>query len=353
MRSIRNERLARFLAAPGRLGVYGTGAGGVVVAEALAALGIKAQVFIDSYRTGEFRGLEIVGPEHAAEAGLDAVVTASMYARDMTAQLRGDGFEGPVLDLTVAHQPRWSGHFDEPAIDAAGDEIAFARSLLQDDGSRELFDAVLTHRRTLDPGDLPPATPAYRHPAVPVNDGEWILDVGAFDGETALAYAEAVGPLGRVHAFEPARENLETLEAAVATHPAGARVFVHPVGCWKHSGELSLRTQGSVPSQFQVACDGDEHIRVVSLDDFVGGQTAGRADWIKLDVEGAEHEALEGARRLLGERPPKLAICIYHRPRDLWELPIQLKETVPGYRLHLGHHSQNLYDTVCYARPPG
>lgn len=351
LRAVRNAALSRFLDAPGRFAVYGTGSAGASVADALAALGMKPHVFIDSYRTGEFRGLEIVGPEDAVLADLDGVVTASMYAREMTAQLRGDGYEGPVLDWTVAHDPRWAGHFDERAYADARDEIAFARSLLQDDDSRARFDAVLAHRRSLDPGDLPPPTPAYRHPDVPVADGEWIFDVGAFDGETALGYAEAVGPLGRVYAFEPSRQNLEPLEAAVASHPAGGRVHVQPVGCWKRSGELSLRT-GGAPSQFQVADDGDERIRVVALDDFAWEETAGRADWIKLDVEGAEREVLDGARALLTRRAPKLAVCIYHRPHDLWELPIRLKEAVPGYRLHLGHHSQNLYDTVCYARPP-
>ena len=272
-----------------------------------------------------------------------------MYAREMTAQLRGDGYDGPVLDATVVCDPRWARHFDVSAYENARDEITFARSLLQDDGSRELFDAVLAHRRSLDPGDLPPQTPEYRHPAVPIAAGECIYDVGAFDGRTSLDYAEAVGPTGRVHAFEPSRENLERLQAAVTSQASGGRVTVHGVGCWKRSGELSLRTEGT-PSQFQVADDGDERIRVVALDDFADEHTGGLVDWIKLDIEGAEREALAGARGLIERCAPKLAICIYHRPHDLWELPILLKEAVPGYRLHLGHHSQNLFDTVCYAR---
>ena len=172
----------------------------------------------------------MVGPEEAADVGLDAVVTASMYAREMTAQLRGDGFEGPVIDLTVAHQPRWSFHYDVAQLDEASDAIGFARSLLQDDGSREVFDGALAHRRSLDPGDLPPPSPPYRHPAVPVVEGECILDVGAFDGETALEYAEAVGPRGHVHAFEPARENRAALESALAANPLGGRVTAHALG---------------------------------------------------------------------------------------------------------------------------
>ena len=360
LRDVRNAALTRFLEAPGRFAVFGTGAGGEAVAEALAALGLKPEAFVDSYREGRFRGARILGPEEAAAVGFETIVTASMYAREMTAQLRGDGYEGPVLDGTVVCDPRWSGHFDETVYDDARDEISFARSLIQPE-SRAIFDAVLAHRRSLDPGDLPPPTPPYRHPEVPVLPGERIFDGGAFDGETSLDYAEAVGSEGRVHAFEPASENLERLREAVAQHPHGARVSVEPVGCWNRTGEIRLATDGA-PSQFRVttaeanadgeSAPGTEAIRVVALDEFAWEQTAGRVDWIKLDVEGAEREALAGAKALLTERTPKLAICIYHRPSDLWELPILLKETVPGYRLHLGHHSQNLYDTVCYARPP-
>ncbi len=352
MRRVANPVLRRFLAAPGRFAIYGTGAGGTAVADALAELGIKPYAWVDTYREGELAGLAILSPEEAVEAGLDAIVTASMYARDMAAQIRGDGWEGPVIDLTVAHQERWAGHFDCDWLDAHADAIAAARALLADDDARRLYDAVLAHRRSLDPGDLPPATPPYRHPAVPVRDGDWVLDVGAFDGETALEYAEAVGPLGRVHAFEPSGENFARLEAALETHPCGARVTAHRLGAWKAAGELAIHSEGDVPSQFQVGEDGNETIQVTSLDDFVWEHTAGRVDWIKLDVEGAEHEALEGASATIAERRPRLAVCIYHRPGDLWELPAKLHGMMPGATLHLGHHCQNLYDTVCYVRPP-
>jgi FkbM family methyltransferase len=181
--------------------------------------------------------------------------------------------------------------------------------------------------------------------------GETVLDVGAYDGDTSLAYAECVGPEGRVHAFEPARENYDLLRRAIAQQPRGRRVRAHPVGCWSASGRLALRTEGRDPSQFQTASHGDQTINVVSIDDVVADQRIERVDWIKLDVEGAEHEVLLGARETLRAHRPKLAICVYHRPRDLWELPAQLLDLGLGYRLWLSHHSQTLYDTVCYALP--
>lgn len=352
IRQVANPTLQRFWTDPGRFAVYGTGAAGEAVFRFLASLGPKPVAFIDTYRTGRFHDLPILAPEDAVESNLDWIVTASMHARDMAAQLQSDGWEGPTLDLTVASLPGWSGHFDADLQTRHADEIHRVRGMLEEDESRRVLDAVLAHRRSLDPADLPPPTAQYRHPLIPVERNDVVLDVGAFDGETALAYAEEVGALGHVHAFEPEGENFEALRRALEASAVGARVTPHRLGCWKTSGELNLRTEGCAPSHFHVSETGDTVVRVTSIDDFLGGRTNPRVDWIKLDVEGAEHPILEGAVESLRALRPKLAICIYHRPEDLWELPLLIREIVPGYRLFMRHHSQRLFDTVCYARPP-
>lgn len=69
-----------------------------------------------------------------------------------------------------------------------------------------------------------------------------------------------------------------------------------------------------------------------------------------MDIEGAEQRALRGAQQLIRNMAPKLAICIYHRLDDMWEIPMYIKEIVPEYRLSIRLHSKNSFgDTVCYA----
>lgn len=342
MQVLRNQTLERFLTSPGRFAVYGAGRTGESVVRALGECGLKPSAFLDSFETGERLGLAILPPEEALS--LDAVVIAGRHARDMTVQLRADGFEGPVLDLTAVHREP-SPHFDEGRLDAAGDAIVFARSLIEDDGSREVFDGLLRHRRSLDPGDLPPASPHAGHPAVPIVDGEWVLDLGS-DEEARLELAEAVGPLGRVHAFEPHGARREALASAVAASAVGARIVIHPLGC-------GARCRG--PG------NGDEDAAAtVTVDEFVWETTCGRVDRVRVATgespsvaSGATARAvLDGASATLGEHRPRLEIDLSGAPDDLWEIPIRLKEWLPSYRLHLAHHSQGIARTVAYARAP-
>jgi hypothetical protein len=332
MHGLRNETLSRFLGAPGRFAIFGSDAVGESVLDALGDAGLKPAFFLDLDRSGELRGLEVLPPEAALE--LDAVVTAGDAARDMTVQLRADGFEGPVLDLTGVHRAGGAAHHDEALIDAATETIGFARSLLQDDGSREVFDAVLAYRRNLDPGELPPAPPGAGHPALPVIEGEWVLDLGSDPG-ALLALAEAVGPLGRVHALSPDPEARRAIADAVADSALGARLSVHALG----------RRRGDA------ADDDDATPALASVDDFVWEVTAGRVDRLRV-LAPSPHAILGGAAATLGEHRPRLVVALGGRPADLWELPILLKERFPGYRLHLGHRGPGATATRLYGRPP-
>jgi len=68
-----------------------------------------------------------------------------------------------------------------------------------------------------------------------------------------------------------------------------------------------------------------------------------------MDIEGAELDALHGAEESIRAFTPKLAICTYHQPSHLWEIPLYMKELVPGYKIFLRHHTEQEYETVCYA----
>ena len=67
-------------------------------------------------------------------------------------------------------------------------------------------------------------------------------------------------------------------------------------------------------------------------------------------LPGAEMDALQGMQRMIAQYKPKLAVCVYHKPEDLWEIPLYIHKLVPGYRLILRQHSSLMdYDTVLYA----
>jgi len=71
--------------------------------------------------------------------------------------------------------------------------------------------------------------------------------------------------------------------------------------------------------------------------------------FIKMDIEGAEVEAVSGAADIIRSQKPKLAICVYHSKEHIIKIPFLLKKLVPEYKIYLRHHSPSLLDTVCYA----
>jgi hypothetical protein len=90
-------------------------------------------------------------------------------------------------------------------------------------------------------------------------------------------------------------------------------------------------------------------VRCAPLDEVLEGVDV---TFLKMDIEGAEPDALAGAAKLIARCRPVLAICVYHRQDHLWTIPLWIKRLVPEYRLYLRPHHEECWDLVCYAVPP-
>lgn len=93
--------------------------------------------------------------------------------------------------------------------------------------------------------------------------------------------------------------------------------------------------------------DGNEIATLVTLDEYFKNDEI--PTLIKMDIEGAELSALKGAEQIIKRYKPNLAICVYHKLQDLWEIPEYIKSLVPEYKIYLRHHSNTMIETVCYA----
>lgn len=180
--------------------------------------------------------------------------------------------------------------------------------------------------------------------------GDVVLDCGACWGDTTLWYAAGVGPEGRVFAFEFVPENLAILEQNRQLNPALAdriQIVPRPVGA--RSGE-ALRFQAKGPGSHESA-DGEVVAETIAIDDLVRDGVVPRVDLIKFDVEGAEAGALRGAAETIRRFRPRLAVSVYHRPGDWWELARLVRSLDPGYRLFMDHHTIYGEETMLYAIP--
>jgi hypothetical protein len=90
-------------------------------------------------------------------------------------------------------------------------------------------------------------------------------------------------------------------------------------------------------------------VETITLDDFVKRNGLPKVDFLKMDIEGAEFAALNGAANTIRLHRPKLAISLYHSLEDFIRIPLLIKRIVPEYRLYIGHHTVHAEETVLYA----
>jgi FkbM family methyltransferase len=178
--------------------------------------------------------------------------------------------------------------------------------------------------------------------------GDVVFDCGACIGDFATLFAALVGPGGLVHLFDPVPLHLRYCHRQAALNPHLAAVLRPvPVAVGAAAGSVA----GNVRDTERVSPGGlvvDAYERV-SLDGYADAAGIARIDFVKMDIEGAELDALAGARDRLSRQRPRLAISAYHAPEHLWEIPRAIRTANPGYRLHFGHHMPVRWESVFYA----
>jgi hypothetical protein len=120
-------------------------------------------------------------------------------------------------------------------------------------------------------------------------------------------------------------------------------VSVHNKGLWSAPATLPFAVWHGT-SASAVSGEGEVSVEADTIDRLAPGAT-----FIKLDVEGAELEALKGAAGTMRRNRPKLAVCVYHKPGDLFEIPLFIKSLAPEYRFYLRQHQPVACETVLYA----
>lgn len=176
---------------------------------------------------------------------------------------------------------------------------------------------------------------------------EVFIDGGALNLYTSRRFVEECAWRGtkeyKIIAFEPDHTSYKRCQDRLKEMP-DSNIELHNAGMWSCNTTLHFSGDGNGDSRI-VQEDTGTSCKVVSLDDFL---TDG-ATFIKMDIEGAELEALKGSERMIKRYKPKLAVCIYHKKSDLTDIPLFIKSLVPEYRLYIRHYSNSMCETVLYA----
>ena len=112
---------------------------------------------------------------------------------------------------------------------------------------------------------------------------------------------------------------------------------------WNKNEQIHLVENGSSTC---ITENGSLVIQGYDIDSIVGEE---QVTFIKMDIEGSELKALEGAEKTIKRHKPKLAICIYHKPMDVIEIPSYIMRLVPEYKFCIRQYTSRMWETVLYA----
>ena len=175
------------------------------------------------------------------------------------------------------------------------------------------------------------------------SDGIFV-DLGCYDGETSLEYIKQVGKYKRIYIFEPDKQKMEVSKQNLKSYD---NITYCPVGAWNKKETLHFYEDGRCST---ISQDGETIVEVDAIDNYIK-EANGVPMYIKMDIEGAEKQAIEGARNTIETLHPTLAISIYHRGGDYLELYNSVMSIRHDYKVYVRHYLSGIMETIMYFVP--
>jgi FkbM family methyltransferase len=358
--------------------VYGAGAYGRLLKRAIEGNGGKVSAFLDAYNHGvELEGVPVLPPvegDVSVPVWISVALTpANGEVSAIKANLSGLGYsevyefsdaiiEYPYfLSFLPSLNRLWMKEGLTSIINENAKAIANVENILKETQSRELFSRILEFRKGLEIESYPwpDGKNEYFTDDVPVLSNleeVHFVDAGAYIGDTLEDLVKTLDDrnikLGMSVSFEPDERNFTQLNKKIwllKEKLPHAQLLALQSAIWSENTILSFSEEGSSSSALSKQTSRSQKlVSATSLDTLLVGCTV---NYIKMDIEGAEQRAIDGARHVIKQNRPSLAICVYHTPEDLWEVPLKINEMVDNYAFFLRVHGHTGLSTVLYAIP--
>lgn len=318
---------------------------------ASVAKNLKIDGFIDDYTDEvEYLGCPVV---KLVEVPKNSLVLNVAGGRPLSAKHRLDEANLRNLDYFAYYKysgltltpMRFNEGFQEEFIENK-EKYEWVYQLLNDEESKCAFEKLVSFRFDYDIKHLEGFS--WREDLQYFEDflnlhaeGETFIDVGGFNGFTSLEFIKRCPAYKSIHVFEPEPSNYQVCLESLNGY---TNIHVHNLGLSNNKAELKIDVQGSAST---VSEHGAVIINVDKLDSVLNEAPS----FIKIDIEGEEASALEGARNTIFNHHPRLAISIYHKPGDFWRIPEYILSIRSDYEIYMRHYTECIYETVMFFIP--
>ena len=241
------------------------------------------------------------------------------------------------------HDPIFFSHNNQEKINEL-------KGIFSEEKSLTLLNEIVKFRKTGDLHQHPNGdgiTRQYFEVGIPnwlTHDEIVMVDCGAYDGDTIASAKNHSIPIKSAFCFEPDQQNFEQLKTNFQNDKSIQFSF-YPLATWSENTTLSFQDAKGEGSF--IAPEG-KLIQAISIDQVFRELNF---NFLKIDVEGADLETIVGSKNSLLRLRPDIAVSLYHKPKDLWEIPIYLKKLLPDYKFYLRQHGECCLETVLYCVP--
>lgn len=326
--------------------MYGMGDGAEKIMTVMNSLGIKPAEFMASdefVRGHSFLGYRVRKLSEIEEMYEDFIVVVCFGSclPEVTEKIYAlaKRYELYAPDVPVVAEEGEIPVFDSDFLNENLDKLQKVRKLLADDKSKEVFDDLINYRLSGNLDYLKKCETPEQEALNLLNIGfnETYVDLGAYNGDTVARFLRLTNKsFAEIYAVEP--DNRNFLRMVRSNYALGRGIF-HPINAAAWSGDVKLKFRKSGGRNSSVCNSYGRgpvvEVQGIKVDTMLKDKIP---TLIKIDVEGCEREALDGAAESIAKHKPRIILSLYHRREDLFELPLKLKAMNGSYRLYLRHH---------------
>jgi FkbM family methyltransferase len=174
---------------------------------------------------------------------------------------------------------------------------------------------------------------------------EIFVDAGGFTGDTSEAFIKKDPEFEKIYLFEPSKPNVEDARERLKAYLDTGKIEFFE--CGLSNKKETLIFDQDAGSASNVSASGGVEIKADKLDSIIDGKVT----FIKMDLEGWEQFALEGSRECIEKNHPKLALAVYHKTEDFWQIKNLFLSIRSDYDIYLRHYTQGWSETIMYFLP--
>ena len=347
--------------------IYGAGGTGKKICDALLSTGNKVKYFIDLYsKEPSYQGVKIHRIQDVTPCSIPVFVSVSCLSNKIKKDLISLGYSNSydLNEILKKYHCVFSAFFDDKhkrvlqesekqyqqQLDELSNKLSDARSVeclatirrfrsnpspetyVENDWQVQYFPDKLINKKL-------------------IQNPLRMIDCGAFTGDTLDTTKKICNQYNidfeLTTCFEPEPNNYKKLIKYIKSCALGnTRTIAIPAGVWSENTTLSFSFQADKSSAVLNSSENSSQLQVLKIDDICFGSAP---NYIKMDVEGAELEALIGAKECIESYKPNLAISVYHKPKHIWEIADLILKFNPSYDLYLYSHGDFCNEIILYA----